>query len=71
MALVVRNRGEAIDFYVNKLRFELVEDTYQPEQDKRSVVVHPPGRARPPASGAHQHPVAPATGGQLSIKDRE
>lgn len=30
-------------FYVNKLNFELVEDTYQPEQDKRWVVVSPPG----------------------------
>lgn len=34
IALVVRDDDEAIDFYVNKLRFELVEDTYQPEQDK-------------------------------------
>ena len=43
IALVVRDYDEAIDFYVNKLRFELVEDTYQPEQDKRWVVVRPPG----------------------------
>lgn len=35
VALVVRDYDEAIDFYVNKLRFELVEDTYQPVQDKR------------------------------------
>ena len=34
---------EAIDFYVNKLKFELIEDTYQSEQDKRWVVVSPPG----------------------------
>ncbi len=43
IALVVRDYDEAIDFYVNKLRFELVEDTYQPEQDKRWVIVRPPG----------------------------
>ena len=43
VALVVKDYDEAIDFYVNKLKFELIEDTYQPEQDKRWVVVSPPG----------------------------
>ncbi len=43
IALVVRDYDEALDFYVNKLNFVLVEDTYQPEQDKRWVVVSPPG----------------------------
>ncbi|MUJ39717.1 VOC family protein [Aliivibrio fischeri] len=43
VALVVRDYDEAIDFYINKLKFELVEDTYQAEQDKRWVVVSPPG----------------------------
>ncbi|NGN96373.1 VOC family protein [Grimontia sp. S25] len=43
IALVVKDYDEAIDFYVNKLKFELIEDTYQPEQDKRWVVVAPPG----------------------------
>jgi catechol 2,3-dioxygenase-like lactoylglutathione lyase family enzyme len=43
IALVVRDYDEAIAFYVEKLRFKLVEDTYQPEQDKRWVVVRPPG----------------------------
>lgn len=43
IALVVRDYDEAIDFYTKKLHFELVEDTYQPEQDKRWVVVSPPG----------------------------
>ncbi|HTP09441.1 MAG TPA: VOC family protein [Anaerolineae bacterium] len=43
VALVVRDYDEAIDFYCNKLHFTLVEDTYQPEQDKRWVVVSPPG----------------------------
>ena len=43
VALVVRDYDEAIDFYCHKLHFTLVEDTYQPEQDKRWVVVAPPG----------------------------
>lgn len=42
IALVVKDYDEAIDFYVNKLGFELIEDTDQPEQDKRWVVVAPP-----------------------------
>lgn len=43
IALVVRDYDEALDFYVGKLGFELIEDTYQAEQDKRWVVVAPPG----------------------------
>ncbi len=43
IALVVRDYDEAIEFYTQKLHFTLVEDTYQPEQDKRWVVVSPPG----------------------------
>ena len=43
VALVVRDYDEAIEFYTRKLRFTLVEDTYQPAQDKRWVVVAPPG----------------------------
>ena len=43
IALVVRDYDEAIDYYCKKLNFKLVEDTYQPEQDKRWVVVAPPG----------------------------
>jgi catechol 2,3-dioxygenase-like lactoylglutathione lyase family enzyme len=43
VALVVRDYDEAIEFFCNKLNFILVEDTYQPEQDKRWVVVKPLG----------------------------
>ena len=43
IALVVRDYDEALAFYCGKLGFELIEDTYQPEQDKRWVVVAPPG----------------------------
>ncbi len=43
VSLVVRDYDEAIAFYVGKLGFELVEDTFQPEQNKRWVVVRPRG----------------------------
>lgn len=43
LALVVRDYDEAIEFYTRKLHFTLVEDVYQPEQDKRWVTVAPPG----------------------------
>ncbi|MCM3496336.1 VOC family protein [Paenibacillus lactis] len=43
IALVVKDYDEAIEFYTRKLNFTLLEDTYQPEQDKRWVVVAPPG----------------------------
>src|SRR5215510_4406466 len=43
VALVVRDYDEAIAFYTEKLGFTLVDDTYQPEQDKRWVVVAPAG----------------------------
>jgi catechol 2,3-dioxygenase-like lactoylglutathione lyase family enzyme len=42
LALLVRDYDEAIEFYTKKLNFELIEDTYQPDQDKRWVVVAPP-----------------------------
>jgi len=43
IALVVRDYDEAIAFFCHKLHFTLIEDSYQPEQDKRWVVVAPPG----------------------------
>ena len=43
IALVVKDYDEAIEFYTKKLHFTLIEDTYQPEQKKRWVVVAPPG----------------------------
>lgn len=42
IALVVRDYDEAIAFYTQKLNFDLIEDLYQAEQDKRWVVVAPP-----------------------------
>jgi len=42
-AVVVKDYDEAIDFYTKVLDFKLVEDLFVPEQDKRWVVVAPPG----------------------------
>ena len=49
IALVVRDYDEAIAWYTEKLGFTLVADQDQPEQDKRWVLVAPPGA---PAGGA-------------------
>lgn len=43
MALLVKDYDEAIAFYTKKLKFTLVEDTEQSEQNKRWVVIAPPG----------------------------
>lgn len=73
VALVVRDYDEAIEFFCNKLHFALVEDTYQPEQDKRWVVVAPPGstgtnlllaRASTPAQAAS---IGNQTGGRVFL----
>ena len=43
IALVVRDYDEAIAYFTQTLGFTVVEDTYQPEQDKRWVIVSPAG----------------------------
>ena len=43
VSLVVREYDEAIAFYVDTLGFRLLEDSPRPEQNKRWVVVAPPG----------------------------
>ena len=43
MALLVGEYDEAIAWYCGKLGFTLVADEYQPEQDKRWVLIAPPG----------------------------
>jgi catechol 2,3-dioxygenase-like lactoylglutathione lyase family enzyme len=45
VALVVRDYDEAIGFYVGTLGFTLVEDTRIEAQNKRWVLVAPPGSA--------------------------
>ena len=43
IALVVRDYDEAIAWFTDKLGFKLLADAYQPEQDKRWVLVAPAG----------------------------
>ena len=43
IALVVRDYDEAIVWFTEKLGFTLITDEYQAEQDKRWVLVAPPG----------------------------
>lgn len=43
VSLLVREYDEALAFYVDTLGFRLLEDSPRPEQDKRWVVVAPPG----------------------------
>ena len=73
IALVVDDYDKAIEFYTQKLDFELIEDTYQPEQDKRWVVVSPPGSSGTTlllakASKTEQEPfVGNQTGGRVFL----
>ena len=73
VALLVHEYDEAIEFYTTKLNFELVEDTYIPEQNKRWVLVSPPGSkgttlllARPSVPG-QEHFVGNQTGGRVAF----
>jgi catechol 2,3-dioxygenase-like lactoylglutathione lyase family enzyme len=43
VALVVRDYDEAIAWFTGTLGFTLIADEHQPEQDKRWVLVAPPG----------------------------
>ena len=43
VALIVRDYDEAIAWFTEKLAFVVVADDYQPDQDKRWVLVAPPG----------------------------
>ena len=42
-ALLVRDYDEALNFYVGRLGFKVVEDSYISAQDKRWVVIAPAG----------------------------
>jgi len=44
-AVVVKEYDEAIDFYTKVLDFYVVDDSFVPEQNKRWVVIAPPGSA--------------------------
>lgn len=41
IAVVVRDYDEAIEYYVGRLGFKLIEDTPLPEENKRWIVVAP------------------------------
>lgn len=45
VALVVRDYDEALEFFVGKLKFTVVEDRVVPEQNKRWLLVAPRGSA--------------------------
>jgi catechol 2,3-dioxygenase-like lactoylglutathione lyase family enzyme len=73
IAIVVRDYDEAIAFYTKSLGFNLIEDTYQPEQNKRWVVVAPAGstgtslllaRATTPEQ---EHAIGNQTGGRVFL----
>ena len=73
VALLVRDYDEAIAFFTHTLNFRLVEDSYVPEQDKRWVLVAPPGSngtnlllARPSNPGQHAF-VGNQTGGRVTF----
>jgi catechol 2,3-dioxygenase-like lactoylglutathione lyase family enzyme len=73
VSIVVRDYDEAIAFYVGKIGFHLVEDSYVPAQDKRWVVVAPPGGSQcrlllARASNDRQaHRVGDQTGGRVFL----
>jgi catechol 2,3-dioxygenase-like lactoylglutathione lyase family enzyme len=73
VTLLVRDYDEALAFYVDVMGFRCVEDTPMPAQDKRWVVVAPPGaretglllaRASTPAQLAR---VGDQTGGRVAF----
>lgn len=43
VSILVRNYDEAIEFYVTKLGFEVLEDKQLPGKNKRWVLIAPPG----------------------------
>jgi catechol 2,3-dioxygenase-like lactoylglutathione lyase family enzyme len=69
-ALLVRDYDEAIDFYVGKVGFELVEDAPQ-GGGKRWVVVRPPGSdaglVLAKASGEQARAVGAQAGGRVFL----
>ena len=73
VAVVVNDYDAAIEFYTQKLGFDLLEDIYIAEQDKRWVLVSPPNSAGAAvvlaqASGSEQQAfVGNQTGGRVFL----
>jgi catechol 2,3-dioxygenase-like lactoylglutathione lyase family enzyme len=75
ISLVVRDYDEALAFYVGKLGFTLIEDSFVPEQNKRWVVIEPPGANGEGARvllarGANEHQqsrIGDQTGGRVFL----
>ena len=75
VSLVVRDYDEALAFYTGKLGFSLVEDSFVPEQNKRWVVIEPPGASGQGARlllarGANEHQqtrIGDQTGGRVFL----
>jgi catechol 2,3-dioxygenase-like lactoylglutathione lyase family enzyme len=73
VSLVVRDYDEALGFFVGILGFTLVEDTYVPEQDKRWVVVSPPGASESgillarASTSAQESRIGDQTGGRVFL----
>lgn len=73
IAIVVRDYDEAIKFYTETLGFTLIDDSYQPEQDKRWVVVRPAGDSQTSillarAADAHQEKyIGDQSGGRVFL----
>jgi catechol 2,3-dioxygenase-like lactoylglutathione lyase family enzyme len=73
VSLVVRDYDEALQFFVGKLGFGLVEDSRVAEQSKRWVVVSPPGASESrlllakASSPDQQSRVGAQTGGRVFL----
>ncbi len=73
VSLVVRDYDEALEFFVGKLGFGLIEDTQIPEQSKRWVVVSPPGASESrlllarASSPEQQSRIGTQTGGRVFL----
>ncbi|MSQ98157.1 MAG: VOC family protein [Xanthomonadales bacterium] len=78
VSLVVRDYDEAIEFFTRKLGFSVVEDTFIPQQNKRWVVVAPPGSSGASPNGtnlllarasspAQEHAIGNQTGGRVAF----
>ena len=73
VTLVVREYDEAIAYFTDVLQFRLLEDTRIPQQDKRWVLMAPPGStgasillARPSKPGQEGY-IGNQTGGRVSF----